>query len=153
MLALLCITAEPSARDIFTDVTHEAGINWRHFSGESSDRYLIEASSGGVAFLDFDGDGLLDIYFVNGGETPRGRSPNPIRNALYRNLGNGKFVDVAAGAGVDQVPFYGMGVAVADFDNDGFPDLFITGYPSCALFHNNGNGTFTNVTAKAGVQN
>ena len=105
---------------------------------------------GGVAFLDFDGDGWQDIFFVNGGETPRGKSPNPVRNALYRNLGNGKFEDVTAKAGLDRLPFYGMGVAVGDYDNDGHPDLFISGFPSSALFHNNGNGTFTEVTDKAG---
>jgi hypothetical protein len=138
--------------DIFTDVTHEAGITWKRFNGESPDANLIETKGGGGAFLDFDQDGLLDILLVNGGETPRGPSPMPVRNALYRNLGNGKFEDVAARAGVDRISFYGIGVAVGDFDNDGFPDLLITGYSGCALFHNNGNGTFTDVTEKAGLK-
>ena len=141
------------AKGIFTDVTQEGGITWSQFSGESPDRFLIETMGGGVGFLDFDGDGRQDIIFVNGGETPNGKSPVPVRNALYRNLGNGKFQDVAAQAGVDRINFYGMGVAIADYDNDGFPDLFITGYPECALFHNNGNGTFTDVTIHAGVKN
>jgi len=114
---------------------------------------LIETMGGGVGFIDFDGDGLQDIFLVNGGETPKGKSAFPVRNALYRNLGNGKFIDVAAKAGVDSIGFYGMGVAVADYDNDGFPDLFVTGFPSCALFHNNGNGTFTDVTKTAGLKN
>jgi len=138
---------------IFTEVTREAGITWSQFSGESPDRFLIETMGGGVAFLDFDGDGWQDIFFVNGGETPRGQSPNPVRNALYRNLGNGRFEDVTAKAGLDRLSFYGMGVAVGDYDNDGHPDLFISGFPSSALFHNNGNGTFTEVTDKAAVKN
>ena len=146
--------AVPSAPpEIFTDVTQQAGITWKQFSGESPDRFLIETMGGGVGFLDFDGDGLLDIFFVNGGETPHGKSSVPVRNALYRNLGNGRFEDVAGRAGVDRIDFYGMGVAAADYDNDGHSDLFITGYPACALFHNNGNGTFTDVSAKAGVKN
>src|SRR4051794_448777 len=141
------------AKQIFTDITQEAGMTWRQFSGESPDRFLIETMGGGVAFLDFDNDGLLDIFFVNGGETPGGKSPGPIKNALYRNLGNGKFENVAAKAGVDDIDFYGMGVAVGDIDNDGFPDLYVTGFPTSALFHNNGNGTFTDVTAHAKVTN
>ena len=145
--------ATSPSREFFTDVTQQAGIHWQQFSGESSDRFLIETMGGGVAFLDFDGDGLQDIFFVNGGETPHGQSPVPVRNALYRNLGNGKFEDVAAKAGIDHVGFYGMGVAVADFDNDSFPDVYVTGFPASALFHNNGNGTFTDVTDKAGVKN
>ncbi|PYT66074.1 MAG: CRTAC1 family protein [Acidobacteria bacterium] len=144
----------PSSRtEIFTDATEQAGIVWRHFSGESSDRFLIEAMGGGVAFMDFDGDGLQDLFFVNGGETPRGKSDVPVRNALYHNLSNGKFEDVAVKAGVDRLEFYGMGVAVGDFDNDGFPDLYVTGFPSSALFHNNGDGTFTDITHHAGVKN
>ena len=143
----------PQNDQVFTDVTVTAGISWRQFSGESSDRFLIETMGGGVAFLDFDGDGLLDIFLVNGGETPHGKSSSPVRNALYRNLGNGRFEDVTVKAGVDRIPFYGMGAAVADFDNDGFPDLYVTGFPSSALFHNNGDGTFSDVTNQAGVRN
>jgi len=139
--------------EIFTDVTEQAGITWRHFSGESQDRFLIETMGGGVAFLDFDGDGLQDLFFVNGGETPHGKSTTPIHNGLYRNLGDGRFQDVTAKAGVDRLPFYGMGVAAGDFDNDGFPDLYVTGFPRSALFHNNGNGTFTDVTDRAGIKN
>jgi len=96
---------------------------------------------------------LLDILFVNGGETPRRKSATPVRNALYRNLGKGNFEDVAAKAGIDKLDFYGMGVAVGDYDNDGYPDVLITGFPSSALFHNNRNGTFTEVTEPSAVKN
>jgi hypothetical protein len=142
-----------AAQDIFTDVTSQAGIQWRHFSGESEEKYLIEAMGGGAAFLDFDKDGLEDLFFLTGGETPKSKSATPPRNALYRNLGGGKFEDVTEKSGLARVPFYGMGVAAGDFDNDGYPDIFITGYPACALLHNNRNGTFTDITDKAGVKN
>jgi len=138
---------------IFSDVTAEAGITWRQFNGFSPDRYLIETMGGGVGMFDFDNDGNLDIFLLNGGETPRGKSERPLQNALYRNLGNGKFAEVAAEVGLHRVHNYGMGVAVADFDNDGHQDIFITGFPSCTLYHNNGNGTFTDVTGDAGTQN
>ena len=142
-----------AAPDIFTDVTEQAGIRWRHVNGESSEKYLVEAMGGGVAFVDYDRDGLLDLFFVTGGETPKSHHSSPSRNALYRNLGNGRFEDVTIKAGLDRLPFYGMGIAAADFDNDGYPDLFVTGYPACALFHNNRDGTFTDVTERAGVKN
>jgi len=134
-------------------VTESAGIHWKHTSGESKDCFLLEATGSGVALADFDQDGLLDIFLPAGGDTPHAKSSTPPRNALYRNLGSGKFEDVTAKAGLERVPFYAMGVAAADYDNDGFPDLYITGYPSSALYHNNGDGTFTDVTAKAGVSN
>jgi hypothetical protein len=146
-------SVSPPAKNIFSDITQKAGLTWTQFSGESSDRFLIETMGGGVAFVDFDGDGRQDIFFVNGGETPQAKSAVPVRNALYRNRGQGKFEDVTVKAGVDHINFYGMGVAAGDYDNDGFPDLFVTGFPNCALFHNNGNGTFTEVTDKAGVTN
>jgi hypothetical protein len=143
--------AVPSAT--FVDVTEGSGISWRHSNGKSADHYLVETTTGGVGFLDFDNDGLLDIFLVNGGETPGAHSDRPVRCALYRNLGGGKFVDVAQKAGVADLPLYGMGVAAADYDNDGFTDLYVTGYPASALFHNNGDGTFTNVTSQSGMQN
>src|SRR6185369_7146354 len=144
---------DTSASPIFSDVTAEAGLTWRHFNGFSADRHLIEAMGGGVGMVDFDNDGRLDIFLLNGGETPRGKSDRPLQNALYRNLGNGKFVDVAADAGLGKLKTYGMGVAIADFDNDGHQDIFITGFPNCLLYRNNGDGTFTDVTADAGLQN
>ena len=155
MAALRAVSGMPGpqvASGIFTDVTEFAGITWKHFNGESPDAHLIETKNGGAAFLDFDQDGLMDIFLVNGQETPRGKSSIPVRNALYRNLGNSKFEEVAAKAGVDRISFYGIGVAVGDYDNDGFPDLLITGYPECALFHNNGDGSFSEVAGKEGLK-
>ena len=150
---LFLLGAAGNPGEMFSDVTDRAGITWKQFSGESPDRFMIEAAGGGVAFLDYDGDGLLDIFLVNGGETPKGKSSGPVRNALYHNQGNGKFEEVAEKAGVDRLPFYGMGAAAGDYDNDGHADLYVTGTPRAALFHNNGDGTFTDVTERAGVKN
>lgn len=151
---LFALAAGANAPDaLFSDVTTQAGIRWKHVNGESSARYLVESTTGGLGFLDFDGDGALDLFLVNGGDTPSMRSLSPVRNALYRNAGGGRFENVAEKAGVERVPFYGMGVAAADYDNDGRTDLYVTGYPSSALFHNNGDGTFSNVTSTSGVDN
>jgi hypothetical protein len=105
----------------------------------------------GVAWIDYDQDGLMDLYFVQSGATDAYKPAKPLRSALYRNNGDGTFTDVTAKAGVGGEGHYGQGVAVGDFDNDGYPDLYVTGYGRAILYHNNGDGTFTDVTTKAGV--
>lgn len=156
-LGLICSyslsAAEPVELDVFTDIAAAAGVEWRHFNGESEDRLLIETTCGGVGFLDFDNDGYLDIFFVNGGETPKGRSAHPVRHGLYRNFGGTRFEDVTDESGLPDLDLFGMGVAVADFDNDGFSDLYITGHPRNVLLRNNGNARFSDVTDQAGVGN
>ncbi|MBL8173822.1 MAG: CRTAC1 family protein [Bryobacterales bacterium] len=149
----LLLAGQVAAPPVFRDITAAAGIVWRHFNGLSPDRYLLESTTGGVAVLDFDNDGLMDLFFVNGGETPRGKSKTAVRHALYRNLGGNKFADVTPRSGLGATKFYGMGAASGDYDNDGHTDLYITGYPSGALFHNNGDGTFRDATAEARTAN
>ena len=145
--------SEPAGRVIFTDVAAAAGITFRHNNAASPEKYLIETMGSGCGWIDYDQDGLLDLYLVNGAAT-RMYSPNrALRSALYRNNGDGTFSDVTGKAGVGAEGLFGMGVAVGDYDNDGFPDLFVLGYGRCILYHNNGDGTFTDVTARAGVEN
>lgn len=136
----------------FTDITAEAGIHFVHVNGAYGDKLLPETMGGGVAFLDFDNDGKQDLLFINSsywpGHAPAGALPPTM--GLYRNDGHGKFVDVTAGSGLD-VSFYGMGVAVGDYDNDGLPDVFITAVGGNHLFHNEGGGKFREVTREAGV--
>lgn len=127
-----------------------SGINWTHVAGLSKEMYLPETVGPGCAFLDYDNDGWMDIYLVNSGPCDFFQPKTPLRNALYRNNRDGTFTDVTAKAGVPG-DAYGMGVAVGDYDGDGFPDLYVTQYPHNILYHNNGDGTFTDVTAKAGV--
>lgn len=116
----------------------------------SPDRYLPETMGPGCAFLDFDNDGWMDIYMVNSGPSDFWTPPKPIRNALYRNNRDGTFTDVTEKAGVSGGTF-GMGVAVGDYDNDGWPDIFVTSYGKCILYKNNRDGTFTDVAEKAGL--
>ena len=140
----------PVAR--FTDITASAGITFRHENGAYGKKLLPETMGSGVAFLDFDSDGDPDLLFVNGtfwpGHAPAGAAPSTA--ALYRNDGQGKYTEVTRGSGLD-VPLYGMGVAIGDYDNDGRPDVFLTTVGGGRLFHNEGDGRFADVTASAGV--
>jgi hypothetical protein len=140
-----------SAPPLFEEVPAAAsGIRWVHENAMSVERYLPETLGPGCAFLDYDNDGWMDVYLVNSGPCDFYKPKAPLRNALYRNNRDGTFTDVTEKAGVLGGTF-GMGVAVGDYDNDGYPDLFVTAYGRCILYHNNGDGTFTDVTEKAGL--
>ena len=131
----------------------QSKITWVHDNGRSELRHLPETCGGGGLFFDFDNDGWVDIYLVNSGPSDFYNPKTPIKNALYRNNGDGSFSDLTDKAGVacGQMGHFGMGAAAADYDGDGWQDLYVTNYGVNVLFHNNGNGTFTNVTDKAGV--
>src|SRR5690606_30997231 len=133
----------------FIDVAAEAGIDFVHENGASPKKLLVETFGSGLAWIDYDGDGWLDLYFVNGANLANG-TPSP-GNVLYRNLGNGRFEDVTQRAGVAGYGQAGTGVAVGDVDGDGLPDLFVTNYGPNILYRNNGDGTFSDWTEKAGV--
>ncbi len=128
-----------------------SGITWVHDNAMSKDHYLPEALGPGCAFLDYDNDGWMDIYLVNSGPCDFFHPAKPLRNALYKNNRDGTFVDVTEKAGVSGDTF-GMGVAIGDYDNDGWPDIFVTSFGNCILYHNNRDGTFTDITKKAGLE-
>jgi enediyne biosynthesis protein E4 len=137
----------------FVDVARSAGIVFHHDNAASSQKYLIETMGSGCGWIDYDQNGLLDLYLVNGASTRVYTPKQPLRSALYRNNGDGTFTDITKAAGVGAEGLFGMGIAVGDYDNDGFPDLLVLGYGRCILYHNNGDGTFADVTARAGVEN
>jgi hypothetical protein len=125
-------------------------IEWTHTSGKSPEKYLPESTGAGCAFLDYDNDGWMDIYLVNSGPCDFFTPKQPLRNALYHNNRDGTFTDVTEKTGV-LGGGYGMGVAVGDYNDDGFPDLYVTQYGRSILYRNNGDGTFSDVSEKAGV--
>jgi hypothetical protein len=133
----------------FEDITRAAGIHFIHNNGSFGQKWLPEAMGSGVAFLDYDNDGWQDILIVNGMDWP-GHARHRSTLALYRNNHDGTFTDVTAKAGLD-VPMYGMGVAIGDYLNNGYDDIFVTCLGQSHLFRNNGNGTFTDVTKQAGL--
>jgi enediyne biosynthesis protein E4 len=135
----------------FVDALPGSGINFRHTDGGGAVPYITQTVVAGLALFDYDGDGYIDIYFLNGSEVPGNPLPSPPTNALYRNNGDGTFTDVSHAAGVADTG-YGLGVAVADYNNDGCPDLYVNNFGANVLYRNNGDGTFTDVTAEAGCQ-
>src|SRR5258708_9677237 len=149
-LLTCCVAfAQPAGNIRLTDITREAGINFVHNNGVFGSKYLPESLGPGCAFIDYDNDSLPDILLVNGRDWPgHGTAKTTVK--LYHNNGNGTFTDVTAKAGL-AISLYGMGVAIADYDNDGFDDIFLTALGQSHLFHNNGNRTFSDVTASAGM--
>jgi hypothetical protein len=146
--------AAPTTPVVFAEVPpSQSKITWVHDNGRSEARHLPETCGGGGLFFDFDNDGWMDIYLVNSGPSDFYTPKTPIKNALYRNNHDGTFTDVTDKAGVacGQMGHFGMGAAAGDYDRDGWEDLYVTNYGKNVLFHNNGNGTFTDVTDKAGV--
>ncbi|MFZ0411874.1 MAG: CRTAC1 family protein [Candidatus Acidiferrales bacterium] len=135
----------------FHDITQQAGIHFHHERAASPEKLYIETMGAGVGWLDYNQDGYMDAFFVNSGFTPDFHPAMPPQPALYRNNGDGTFTDVTAQAKIHSDGTFFFGVAVGDYDNDGYPDIFMTGYRHSVLLHNNGDGTFTDVTEKAGV--
>ena len=137
----------------FADVTAASGVEFLHRTGAAGMKYLIETMGSGVCVIDYDADGRPDLYFVQSAPLP-GAPADPLLHAsLFRNLGNGKFSEVTRAAGVGNPGHYGMGCAVADVDNDGDEDLYVTNFGPNTLYRNNGDGTFTDVSRSAGVDN
>ena len=147
---LLAATVDSQALIQFTDVTQAAGIKFTHNAGRTGKKWLPETMGSGCAFFDADGDGWPDVLLINGKDLiPHGRATHA---ALYRNNHNGTFTDITAGSGLD-VELYGIGVAIADYDNDGRDDVYITALGGDRLFHNEGNGKFRDVTKGSGLNN
>src|SRR5438876_8967409 len=150
-LPMRALVPQSSEEPLFREAASTScGIEWVHENAMSDNRYLPETLGPGCAFLDFDNDGWMDIYLVNSGPCDFWTPAKPVRNALYRNNRDGTFTDVTGKAGVAGGTF-GMGVAVGDYNNDGYPDLLVTAYGRPTLYRNNGDGTFTDVTAKSGL--
>jgi len=141
----------PQGTILLKDVTKETGITFVHADGSSGQYYIIESVASGLALFDYNNDGKIDIYFLSGGALKGTHYPTPPRCRLYRNDGNWKFTDVTEQSGLGNTGRHALGVAVGDYDADGFQDVYVTNFGPNVLYHNNGDGTFTDVTQKAGV--
>ncbi len=153
-LAWLCLLCPAPAQSPIQlrDVTAGTGIHFTHTDGSCGRRYIMETVSAGLALFDYDGDGDIDVYFLNGSPLPGAQLDPPPVNALYRNDGDFHFTDVTRQAGVGD-PGYGLGVAAGDYDNDGDLDLYLNNYGPNVFYRNNGDGTFTDVTRETGTGN
>jgi hypothetical protein len=159
MMRLLCAVllwvlagTKVASPPLFREVPpSESGIVWVHDNGHSAKRYLPETTGAGVAIFDYNNDGKMDILLVNSGRSSFYNPQAPLHYALYRNNGDGTFTDVTEKAGIT-ADLYGMGVAIGDYDGDGWQDILLTGYGKLVLYHNNGDGTFSDVTAASGIQ-
>jgi len=153
MLGILAVRHRlPEGPIRFRDVTQKTGIDFVHTDGSSGMRYIVEPMSAGLALFDYNGDGLLDIYFLNGAPLKGCEVSVPPRNALYRNEDGWRFTDVTDEAGVGDTGF-GLGVTIGDYDNDGMPDIYVNNHGPNVLYRNNGDGGFTDVTDETGVGN
>ncbi|RKU13605.1 hypothetical protein C6502_04370 [Candidatus Poribacteria bacterium] len=151
-LKLLTAVSHAQMAVQFVDITTEAGIAFKHVNGATDRKFYLETMGSGAAFLDYDNDGDLDLYIVNGAPLPGFETTDLPTNILYQNDRNGRFSDVTAAAGVGDTS-YGMGCVAADYDNDGDSDLYVTNFGENILYRNNGDGTFNDATAHAGVGN
>src|SRR5579864_4714015 len=149
-LWLMVLVGSSAAQVHFRDVTAQAGIHFTHNNGAFGKKWLPETMGPGCAFIDYDNDGYPDIVLINGDDFAGHPHAGATTLKLYHNNHDGTFTDVTRKAGL-AIPIYGLGVAIGDYDNDGFDDIFVSALGQSHLFHNNGNGTFTDVTKSAGM--
>lgn len=153
LFLMISAAHKASAIIVFIDISESAGIHFVHHNAASQEKYLIETMGSGCGWIDYNGDGLMDLYLVNGAATEVHQPDITPTSLLYRNNGDGTFLDVTDQAEVGAEGLFGMGIAVGDYDNDGLQDLFVAGYDRSILYRNTGHGGFSDETAVAGVSN